>query len=382
MIKPIVAPATFAGFCICFFFASCNGQVPAETTEGRPQSDNLYRFPFDPKIASDTSEQISEYVVSIFEDSHRNLWFGTMSDGAVRYGTAEGQPGNTSLTYFSTKEGICDNTVASIAEDHQGNIWFGTHNGASRFDGKTVTNFGLAEGLHGAGCKILVDRKGTIWAGTNHGVFKYSKSNQLTKKEGFSAFNLPIPPIENLSYKWEAGKVWHIMQDRKGDLWFARDGYGACKYDGKSFRHFTQRDGLCSNNVSNIVEDAQGNLWFACLNSYYPKKGTDGGLCCYDGKIIRQFKAIEGLSKNDIYTVFPDKKGDIWIGATHFGAYRYSKGKFTLYKKTNRMDLTNSFGLQSMLEDSKGRLWFGFSGGLFRFDANAIVNVTKLGPWK
>ena len=27
MIKPIIAPAAFAGFCICFYFASCNGQV-------------------------------------------------------------------------------------------------------------------------------------------------------------------------------------------------------------------------------------------------------------------------------------------------------------------------------------------------------------------
>jgi hypothetical protein len=26
-------------------------------------------------------------------------------------------------------------------------------------------------------------------------------------------------------------------------------------------------------------------------------------------------------------------------------------------------------------------LWFGFSGGLFRFDGAAFVNVTRAGPW-
>jgi hypothetical protein len=34
----------------------------------------------------------------------------------------------------------------------------------------------------------------------------------------------------------------------KGNIWFGRDGYGACKYDGSSFTRFTNEDGLPSNN--------------------------------------------------------------------------------------------------------------------------------------
>lgn len=29
-----------------------------------------------------------------------------------------------------------------------------------------------------------------------------------------------------------------------------------------------------------------------------------------------------------------------------------------------------------------GALWFGFSGGLFRFDGTSFVNVTRSGPWR
>ena len=350
------------------FMTSCNGQKKPPITEDNQETNKLSLLPLKQNASLDTAAQISEYVVEIFEDTKGNLWFGTMSDGAVRY---DGK----SLTYFSMKDGLCDNTVASINEDHDGNIWFGTHAGASKFDGKTFTNFTETKGLHGAGCKILVDRKGNIWAGTNHGAFRFNGSS-------FSTFKIPNPVIENPSYKWVVGKVWSLIEDKKGNIWFGRDGFGACKFDGKSFTHFTQKDGLCSNNVSDIVEDKQGNMWFGCLSSDFPKYVNEGGLSRYDGKTFTQFSEQEGLSKNDIYSVYADRKGDIWMGATGLGVYQYDGQSFKLYKGTDRMDLTWSVGIQSILEDRKGTLWFGFSGGLFRFNGSSISNVTKAGLLK
>jgi hypothetical protein len=46
------------------------------------------------------------------------------------------------------------------------------------------------------------------------------------------------------------------------------------------------------------------------------------------------------------------------------------------------MDLTAQFGVQSILEDRNGTLWFGFSGGLFRLSGDAIVHVGQDGPWE
>lgn len=309
--------------------------------------------------------QIGEYVVHLFEDKAGNLWFGTMSEGAARY------DGKT-LTYFTTRDGLCGNTVASIAQDKEGNMWFGTHTGASRYDGYLFTNYTSAEGLEGAGCNILVDRNGNIWAGTNAGLFRYNGKS-------FTKFDIPIPAIENPSYKWVAGKVWSLIEDHEGNLWFGRDGYGACKYDGKTFTHFTKKDGLCSNNVSCIMEDSRGNLWFGTLTSDFPKNVHEGGLSRYDGKSFTQFPEIKGLTENDIYTIYEDKSGKIWIGATGVGAYRYDGQNFMLFNETDRSDLTVNFGVQSILEARNGTLWFGFSGGLFRFNGNSFVNVTRNG---
>ena len=112
--------------------------------------------------------------------------------------------------------------------------------GVSRFDGQTFTSFTESKGLHGPGCNLLIDRNGIIWAGTNDGLFRFDGSS-------FVEFKLPDPEITDPSYKWVRGKIWCIMEDSHGNLWFGRDGYGACKYDGESYTHFTTKDGLCTN---------------------------------------------------------------------------------------------------------------------------------------
>ena len=177
-------------------------------------------------------------------------------------------------------------------------------------------------------------------------------------------------------------KVWDLFEDSKGNIWIGRDGYGACKYDGGSFTHFTKKDGLCSSNVASIAEDAQGNIWFGSITSDFPEYIQEGGVSRYDGKTFMQFPEVRGLTANDIYNLYSDRAGNIWIGAIGVGAYRYNGTTFTLFDKTDRPDLTKYFAVQAFVENRHGTLWFGFSGGLFRFSANSFVNVMRGGPWE
>ncbi len=183
MIKYNLNQQLFSVLLLFVFMASCNGQDKPKVSEKA--------LPQEQSVKLDTAAQISEYVVEIFEDTKSNLWFGTNGDGAARY------DGKT-LTYFSTKDGLCDNTVVGIAEDKEGNMWFGTHNGISKYDGKTFTTFAETKG-HISGCKILIDSKGQIWAGTTEGAFRYNGSS-------FSKFKIPNPVIDNPSLKWRLAK--------------------------------------------------------------------------------------------------------------------------------------------------------------------------------
>jgi ligand-binding sensor domain-containing protein len=67
---------------------------------------------------------------------------------------------------------------------------------------------------------------------------------------------------------------WDVLEDRKGNLWFASRVSGVYYYNGKSFQHFTIREGLANNSVGKIYEDKAGNIWFA----------TGSGASRYDGK--------------------------------------------------------------------------------------------------
>lgn len=348
--------------------ASCAG--PRDTSPPRAATEVASGLP-----RAEPAAQIAEYVVAAFEDSQGSLWFGTNGQGVARY------DGN-SLRYLSIGDGLVGDVVTDIAEDRAGRLWFGTQTGASRLDGTQFTNFGSAQGLPGAGCKLLVDRRGGVWAGTSEGAFRFDGQR-------FNAFELPTPSIEALSYKIVPGKVWELLEDSKGNIWFARDGYGACKYDasaasakdGAAFTHFTKRDGLRSNNVADIAEDAQGNIWFGSITSDHPHYIEEGGLSRFDGRTITGFHATEGLDANDVYTVHADRAGNIWAGAVRVGAYRFDGKGLTLFDVTSRPDLTHVFGVQAIVEDRHGTLWFGFSGGLFRFDGRTFVNVTQDGPW-
>lgn len=318
--------------------------------------------------------QIDEYIVEIFEDSKGNLWFGTIFSGAARY---DGK----ALTYYTTEDGLIGNTVTSFAEDKNGTIWFGTHSGLTKYDGKTFTSFTDKDGLvNNTVSELLIDKHGTIWVATWGGV---STFNGIT----FSTFSIPNPDVKLLPYGSMMDWVTEIMEDNHGNIWFGRDGYGACKYDGKSFTHYTKKEGLASNNVQVIKEDKHGNIWFGSRVAERDNPDTtgrigDGGLTCFDGKTFIQFPEVNGLSKNEVYALCVDRKGNVWIGANRLGAYRYDGKGFTLFSKTDRTDLMPyGYGIQSILEDKKGNLWLGLSGGLFRLSEDSITNITQNGPW-
>ena len=40
------------------------------------------------------------------------------------------------------------------------------------------------------------------------------------------------------------------LKDKTGNIWFGTTGEGVYRYDGKVFTQFTQKDGLCGNDIS------------------------------------------------------------------------------------------------------------------------------------
>ena len=389
MLKSKILILPFLFILICF--TACSSQDQSSILKEKKANESVVDIPSIIDLKLYESAQIGEYIVALFEDKKGILWIGTLTKGVARYDASlpEGVGQGKSLTYFTTEDGLANNAVVSIEEDKEGNLWFGTQSGLSKYNGNTFTNFGKKNGLQlDHISNILIDKTGSIWIGAWGGVTHF---NGVT----FTDFPLPNPDVEIPSYQETENWVTEIIEDRQGNIWFSRSGYGVCKYDGKSFTHFTKKDGLASNCAQDMEEDNEGNIWFTSRVAEKDapdadKRTGDGGLSKYsplanqtNNKTFTSFSEIKGLSKNDIYNIYKDKRGDLWIGANGTGLYRYDGKEFKLFNKTDRPDLNNNFrGIQSMVEDRNGNLWIGCSGGLYRLSGTSIINVTEDGPWK
>src|SRR5687768_17523695 len=95
---------------------------------------------------------------------------------------------------------------------------------------------------------VKQDRNGNILIARFEGVFRY---------DGKSFTNLTSKIISP-----RFSSFWDVLEDRKGNLWFASRDSGVYYYNGKSFQHFTTKDGLASNMALHIYEDRGGNIWF------------------------------------------------------------------------------------------------------------------------
>ncbi len=346
---------------ILFFTVLAMISVSCNSQEKKPETTTA-ETPTEQK----TSAQIGEYVVETFQDSKGNLWFGTLEKGVAKFDGSK-------LVYLTIEDGLPSNRIVNIIEDDAGNLWFGTGTGLSKFDGKIFTNFSEKDGL----CsdmisQLLIDSKGKFWIGTWGGVCTFDGTQ-------FKKFPIPYPVIDTKTNQDTKDWTTEITEDQKGNIWFGRDGYGASKFDGNSFVHFTTKDGLNSNNVQSIVEDDEGSIWIGTRvaekdNADPNKRFGQGGLNKYNGEKFTHFPEIKGFNESDVFTIYKDISNDLWFSTTSSGVYKRENNKFVNYAVPN--------STMSFLKDKAGNIWLGCAGGLYRINPNGeILNITTNGPW-
>ena len=193
-------------------------------------------------------------------------------------------------------------------------------------------------------------RNGDILIASYLGVFRY---------DGTSFTNLTGKIISP-----RFASFWDVLEDRKGNLWFASMGSGVYYYNGKSVQHFTTEEGLASNGVGSIYEDKAGNIWF--------------GASRFDGKSFRTFTTNDGFPSNNIRLLLEDKTGKLWFGAQGENMFVYDGKTFTVLKNKDGKAFNNVW---SIIEDKKGNIWFGDVGGLWRYDGSTFTNVSQRGAY-
>ena len=191
-------------------------------------------------------------------------------------------------------------------------------------------------------------RNGDILIASYLGVFRYDGKSftNITSKISSPRFS----------------SFWDVLEDRKGNLWFASQDSGVYYYNGKDFQHFTTKDGLSSNTALHIYEDKADNIWF--------------GASRYDGKYFRNFTTKDGFPSNSIRLLLEDKTGKLWFGAQGDNMFVYDGKTFTVLKNKDGKAFNNVW---SIIEDKKGSIWFGNVDGLWRYDGSTFTKVSQRG---
>jgi ligand-binding sensor domain-containing protein len=347
---------------LTFQIFPCTGQVKEKSVndkvdnEANGQPLNSNQRTIFPQIHTNLNGMVTEFVRAMYQDKKGTYWFGTNTNGIIRY---DGQ----SLDKITIKTTPKSVSVREIVEDKVGNILFATSSGLVKFDGEKFAIYSTEVGLQNEEIwSICIDRKGLIWVSTGKGVSHFDG-------EKFTPFILPETRVENPQHMLSDKLVFKIIEDISGTMWFATDGNGIFKYNKGEFTHLTNQNGLTDNNTADILEDKQGNIWIGTFN---------GGVSKYDGKTYTNFTKdgiIEGI---ETYNFCEDRQGNIWFSAEGYGVYRYDGANFT--KFTTENGLTTNV-VQSIYEDNKGQLWFGTWQGMSIYDGQKFMNAKDKEPW-
>jgi ligand-binding sensor domain-containing protein len=329
----------------------------------------------------------------LFEDSEKNLWFGTYNGGLYKYDHAR-----QSFNYFDEKNQLVDKWISSVTEDKHGNIWVGTWGGGISCFHKDglVTNFSMKNGLQDNKIyQIHEDVEGNMLIGTfEHGlsIFKGFHFTHYNENNGLAS-----------------NQVTHIAQDNSGHYWFGtNNGISVLNMQNNSITHFNKSSHNISNQINFIKKGPDGNMWIGTeegVFKYYPQfnkfefdiilnnklmaryqdvkaleidkwgqlwVGTLEGLVYYEIDNYRgdRLSQRNGLAGNNITALFIDSKDVLWIGSL-------DKGVTKFYNPTSTFTPVQTLGEitpVSFTEDPEGNIWIATeSKGIIVFDGDTIV---------
>lgn len=251
---------------------------------------------------------------------------------------------------YTIAQGLTTNELKSPAEDRDSNLWVATNEGVSKITLNSFTRFGENEGLQsGMPAQIGEDRQGNLMVldrFTRRTLYRFDGSR-------FVAVNPRFPPGVNY-FGWGS----HFgFQHRSGEWWIAT-GEGLCRFPRSTLDElartsvsafYTVKDGLHTNDVFGIFEDSRGDVWIggaATLTRWDQQSGR-----------FHTYSEAEGLPVVSGANAFcEDRFGNLWVGFYDGGIARYTNGRFTLFPVS---DGPTPHRVRALYIDRKDRLWIG-----------------------
>ncbi|MBX2904098.1 MAG: hypothetical protein KF872_11150 [Chitinophagales bacterium] len=153
-----------------------------------------------------------------------------------------------------------------------------------------------------------------------------------------------------------SSSVNHIFQDSKGYWWFATQGGGVSRFNGKEFTTYTKKHGLVNNDVTYIAEDKNHHIWIA----------TAAGVSEFNGINFKNYRAQQGLTDGVVYCIYADTQNTLWFATQDDGVRKLTNGKIDSITTYENLPSNEVY---TITQSSDGVMWFGLYGGIVKYTA-------------
>ena len=113
-----------------------------------------------------------------------------------------------------------------------------------------------------------------------------------------------------------------MLRDRDGGLWVGPAGRGIVHIHQGRTDVFSQSDGLSGDDIYDLFEDREGNIWVATIN----------GLDRFRELPVVTYSTNQGLSGIPWGGILAAREGSVWF-ATLDGLNRLNQGQVTVYRQ-------------------------------------------------
>jgi two-component sensor histidine kinase len=267
---------------------------------------------------------------------------------------------------YTTAQGLSSGKVWSGVEDRDGNLWLASWTGAMKITWSGFTTFGKADGLSNARVTSVFENQRGELCVTNEAGEPF-----INRFDGqrFTAVRPQVPSeIKNAGWGWNQ----ITFQDHTGEWWvptfyglyrFPRVlSVGQLAHTPPKAVYNLQHGELSGSDVFRLFEDSRGDIWIsiagAVRNVIRWERATES---------FHIYSEAEGLPTNSPPTAYrEDAAGTLWLGFYEGGLARYRDGRFRLFTQSDGMPAGI---VRALYLDHIGRLWAATGqGGVVRLD--------------
>jgi signal transduction histidine kinase/ligand-binding sensor domain-containing protein len=320
-------------------------------------------------------------------------------------------PSKIICKHLNNRNGLMHGTITSMVQDKNGFIWVAGDEGLQRYDGYEFVNYYHNPNKpnqtfpNGRLVNVSVDRKNRLWIGSFSNGFgwfdalsnsnkAYSPTSQKILSADAVGYRNFLFANDSVTYSCsnnglvklihdsivkvfttansplQGGLIGRIAKDKKGNIWIGTvSGLNFLSADEKHLYNHTNNSSIAAfsknvmkDNIGNkaaIAElfiDSRNNLWISTWKPEIYRYNIDGNKL--ETIVLPNKKVYE--YDNMGFAFVEDNDGNIWIGSSNNGLYKYSYTTNSYVHYMHNPDDVQSIGtnaITQLIKDKQGNIW-------------------------